>query len=137
LIAKAKNKNTNPSERKLVWDITKKNTNILQIGKTLHFSRGKVRNAIAFYKKHGTWENIPREKPRKPTLNVDRRIATISKTDPFLTSTQIRGQMVADYGVNVSPQTRRRRLNQFGLYKRIAQKKKHCCPLKMLKSAFN
>jgi len=32
--------------------------------------------------------------------------------------------MVADYGVNVSPQTIRRRLNEFGLYERIAQKKK-------------
>jgi len=81
--------------------------------------RGKVRNDIAFYEKHGTWENIPREKPRKTTLNVDRQIAKISKTDPFLTSTQIRGQMVADY---VSPQTIRR-LNELGLYERIAQKK--------------
>jgi len=97
-----------------------KNTNILQIFKTLHFSRGQVRNAIAFYKKHGTWESVPREKPRKTTLNDDRRISKISKADPFLTWTQIRGQMVADYGVNVSTQTIRRRLNEFGLYGRIA-----------------
>jgi len=31
--------------------------------------------------------------------------------------------MVADYGVNVSTQTIRRRLNEFGLYGRIAKKK--------------
>jgi len=31
--------------------------------------------------------------------------------------------MVADYGVNVSPQTIKRRQNEFGLYGRIAQKK--------------
>ena len=103
--------------------ILRKKTSILQICKTLHFSRGKVRNAIAFYKKHGTWENIPREKPIKTNLNDDRRIAKISKADPFLTSTQIRGQMVADYGVNVSAQTIRSRLNENGLYGRIAQKK--------------
>jgi len=97
----------------------------------LHFLRGKVRNDIAFYKKNGTWENILRVKPRKTTLNVDRRIAKISKTDPFLPSTQIRGQMVADYAVNVSPQTIRKLLNEFGLYERIAPKKKHCCPFKI------
>jgi len=60
-----------------------KNSNILQICKTLHFSRGQVRNAIAFYKKHETWESVPREKPRKTTLNDDRRISKISRAHLF------------------------------------------------------
>jgi len=58
----AKNKNTIPAERKLIWEYYK--------FVRLYIFRVEVRNDIAFYKKHGTWENIPREKPRKTTLNV-------------------------------------------------------------------
>ena len=36
----------------------------LQICKILNYSRGKFRNAIAFYKNHDTWEYIPLEKLR-------------------------------------------------------------------------
>ena len=55
-------------------------------------------------------------------MQRERRIAKHSKAVPFLTSTQIRGQMSADYGVDVSVQTIRRRLNEFELYGRTAQK---------------
>ena len=41
-----------------------KKTCVLQICKILNYSRDKVRNAIAFLKYHGTWANIPREKPK-------------------------------------------------------------------------
>ena len=44
--------------------ILRKNS-VLQICKILNFSRGKVKNAIGFLKYHGTWENIPHEKPKK------------------------------------------------------------------------
>ena len=64
------------------------------ICRILHFFRGKVRNAVAFYKKYGNWENISHEKPRQPLCRT--------LVDPFLTSTEIRGQMAADYGINVS-----------------------------------
>ena len=58
--------------------------------------RGKVRNAIAFYKKYGTWENIL-GKAQKTSLQDDRRIAKLRKADPCLTSTEIRGLNAADH----------------------------------------
>ena len=36
--------------------ILRKNRSFLQICKSFNFSCGKARNAIAFYKKHGTWK---------------------------------------------------------------------------------
>ena len=78
-------------------------------------SRVKLKNAIAFFKYRGIWENIPREKPKKPLCrtieeltysvkpihSIDRRIDIFSKGHPFSTSTLSTGQMSADYGVNM------------------------------------
>ena len=100
-----------------------KNQNVKKVSEILNFSRGNVRNAIAHFKKHKTFDNVQSEKPRKTTSADDRRIVNLSKRDPFLTSTQIRAQMEANYGVNVSSQTIRRRLQEKNLNGRIARKK--------------
>ena len=47
--------------------ILQKNIKGLQIFKILNFSRGKARNAIAFYQNYVTWVNIPLDKPRTIT----------------------------------------------------------------------
>ena len=72
-----------------------------------------------------TWENIPREKPRKSSLQNDRRMAKLIKADTFVISTQTRGRMAADYGINLSVQITRRPRKEFELCGRIAQKKKN------------
>lgn len=125
-----KQKSSNSAERKIIWDCFQRYNNIAKVVEILNFSRGKITNAITHYKKYETFENIPRQKPRKTTLNDDRRIANLSKTDPFLTSSQIRAQMETDYGVNVSSQTIRRRLQENNLHGRMARKK----PLVSLKN---
>ena len=104
-----KNKSSNPAERKLIWNYFQKWQKVKKIAKILDFSACKVRNAIAHYKKNGSFENIPRQIPRKTTKADDRRIVSLSRADPFLSSSQIRAQMEAQYGVKVSSQTIRRR----------------------------
>ena len=64
---------------KINMGILRKKISVLQICMILNFSDGKLRNAIAFYKNHGTCENIPCEKPRKTSLHDDRLIAELSK----------------------------------------------------------
>ena len=51
---------------------------------------------------------------------------TIVELPPFLTSTEIRGQMAADYGINESVQTTRRRRNECEFCGRIAHKNHWC-----------
>ena len=65
--------------------------------------------------------------PKSPSLQDVRWLVKLSKADPFLTSTQIRGQRTVDYGFNEPVQTIRRRLNEFELFRRIA-KKNHWWP---------
>lgn len=118
-----KNKSSNPTERKIIWECFQKEKNILKVTQTLGFSRGKVRNALAYFKKNNTFENLPRKRPRKTTPADDRQLVRLCKKDPFLTSTQIRAQMEEAYNVVLSAQTIRRRLKEKNLNGRIARRK--------------
>lgn len=116
-------KTSTPCERKLICEFFQKYKNIAKVAKILNFSRGKINNAIAYFKKHETFENLPRKKLRKTTPTDDRILVRLSKSDPFLTSTEIRAQMEDNYGVNISAQTVRRRLQENSLNGRIARRK--------------
>ena len=71
-------------------------------------------------------------------MQDDRRIAKLRKADSFSTSTEIKGQMAADYGcINVSVQATRRRRNEFKLSGRIVQKTRWCPTSIKKKTAFN
>lgn len=118
-----KKKSSTPCERKIIWECFEKHKNVSKVTECLNFSRGKVNNAIQYYKKHNTFDNLPRKKPRKTTSADDRILVRLCKTDPFLTSTEIRAKMEEDYGVKISAQTVRRRLQENSLNGRIARRK--------------
>ena len=42
----AKNKYTNPNEKKLIWRYYEKNTIVQELSKIFNFSRGQARNSI-------------------------------------------------------------------------------------------
>lgn len=118
-----KGKSTSPCERKIIWQCFQKYKNIAKISEILNFSRGKINNAINYYKKHKTFNNLPRKKPRKTTAAEDRIIVRLSKSDPFLTSMEIRAQIEQNHGIQISAQTVRRRLQENKLNGRIARRK--------------
>lgn len=118
-----KNRSSNPNERKIIWECFAKHQSVARVTKVLGFSRGKVNNAIQYYKKNGTFKNLPRNKPRKTTPTTDRQLVRLSKADPFLTSSEIRAQMEKYHGVKISSQTVRRRLQENSLNGRIARRK--------------
>ena len=72
-----KNKHTSPDERKIIWNLFNKEKQISKVVQILGFSRGKVVNAIAYYKKNSTFQNCLRNKPRKTTAQDDRKIVRL------------------------------------------------------------
>lgn len=118
-----KNKTSTPCERKIIVKCFKKYKNVMKVSKILGFTRGKVRNAVQYFKKHQTFENLPRKKSRKTTPAEDRTLVRLSKVDPFLTSVQLRAQMEENHDVKLSARTIRRRLQEKHLNGRIARRK--------------
>lgn len=125
-----KKKSSTPAERRLIWETFQKTKSVGKVSEVLGFSRGKVNNSIHYYKKNSTFNDLPRKKPRKTTKAEDRRLVRISKSDPFLTSTEIRAEMETHYGVQISAQTVRRCLNLNG---RIARRKSNVSKKKNIK----
>lgn len=118
-----KNKSSTPCERKIIWECFQIHQNVMKVTQILGFSRGKVRNAIQYYRNKQTFEDSPRKKQRKTTPAEDRIMTRLSKSDPFMTSVQIRAQMETDFNVKISSQTVRRRLKENNLNGRIARRK--------------
>lgn len=118
-----KKKSSSPCERKIIWECFQKHQSVSKVTEYLNFSRGKVNNALQYYKKNKTFNNLPRNKPRKTTPTDDRKLVRLSKADPFLTSSEIRAQMEEYHGVKISAQTVRRRLQENSLNGRIARRK--------------
>lgn len=121
IAAMGKKKSSTPAERRLIWETFQKTKSVGKVSEVLGFSRGKVNNAIHYYKKNSTFNDLPRKKQQKTTKAEDRRLVRISKSDPFLTSTEIRAEMETHYGVQISAQTVRRRLKENNLNGRIVR----------------
>ena len=85
-----KNKSSIPAERGIIWNSFHNVGSVAKVVKNLSIFRGNVLNAIKHYKQFRTFNNLLRKKQRKKTVAEDGIIARMSKSDPFLTSTQIR-----------------------------------------------
>ncbi|XP_075166377.1 uncharacterized protein LOC142238569 [Haematobia irritans] len=118
-----KKKSSTPVERKIIWTCYENVGSVAKVVKILSLSRGKVVNAIKHYKQFTTFNNLPRNVPRKTSAADDRLMVRMSKADPFFTSSQIRSEMEQKYNVIVSSRTVRRRLVESGLHGRIARRK--------------
>lgn len=119
----ARNINSNPAERKIIWNTYYIHKKISKVVELLHFSRGKVINAIKYYKKNNTFDNLPRKRPRKTTEPEDRIISRMSKKNPFSSSNEIKEKLRTKYDINLSARTVRRRLQEIDLPGRISRKK--------------
>lgn len=99
------NKPSSSIERKLIWKTFQRYENIAKVKKILGISRGRINNAISYYKKRDTFENVSRKKMRKTISMDDRCLVRVSKPNPFLTSNEIRAELEEHYGVKISAQT--------------------------------
>src|SRR5436190_17405654 len=119
-----KGKHCTRESRRLIIQLKNQNFSISHIARTLNCSRCMVRNAIRHFERYKSIEPKTRKNPpRKTSRKEDRIIARISKSDPFLTSRQIKHKMSSEYDVNISARTVRRRLADFSLRGCIAVKK--------------
>lgn len=89
-------------------------------------SKKMVFGAIHLYKKTRNFETPARKpRPRKTTPADDRHICRTSKSNPFMSSHDIKAEVAEQLNVEVSARTIRRRLQEAGLRGCIAQKKPH------------
>lgn len=95
-----------------------------QTAKDLGVSLKMVFGAVSKYTNASSFDNIPKkERCRMTSAREDRKMALLSKRDPFLSSIEIQRLMQGQHDCVTSARTVRRRLQQFNLRGCIAKRK--------------
>lgn len=119
-----KSKSCTPAERKAIVELRKTGHSYQRIANQLKCSKKKVFDAIAHFNKYETTENVPRKnRPRKTTTHIDRKIVRLSKMDPKKTAAIIQREIMDENNIEISKRTVARRLVEAGLHGRLARTK--------------
>lgn len=112
-----KNKSCTPAERKVIVELQKTGLSYQHIATRLNCSKSKVFGAISHFQKYETTEDVPRkQRPRKTTKHIDKKIVQLSKEDPKKTATAIYREIIDENNIELSKRTVARRLVEAGLH---------------------
>lgn len=96
----------------------------IDISRNFQVPKGTVSKIIKKFKERGTVEvKMKPGRPRKTTKRLDKVIKNTSTKDPRKSSKDIKEEILEQHGVLLSDRTVRRRLNDAGLFGRVAVKK--------------
>lgn len=120
-----KKKSCDVGMRRCILNLYERKWSYKKIAEHLKCSKTMVFNAVRHFQKYKTVENVRRKRrTRKTTRRTDAAIVRLSKKNSRLGSNQIRQELIAGTNeFNVSARTVRRRLNEAGLFGRVARKK--------------
>lgn len=119
-----KGKQISVEKRAQVIILQKTGKNYREIANILKISLGSVHTAIVRYRETGQNNNRKGSgRPRKTTQRIDNKIYSISKSDRFKSSSQIRAEINEEICSPISRQTVSRRLREKGMFGRIAVRK--------------
>ena len=113
------------------WDPRQKIVDLFKMGrkksfiaKFLNISKSAVTKIIRKYDSRNDLRNAPNLGTRRKTSpRMDKTTLRISNINPRKTSTQIRNEILEQFGVNVTSRTIRKRLLDAGLFGRVDVKK--------------
>lgn len=119
-----KKKNCDETLRNTIVNFVKRGWSYRRIADYLQCSKNMVFNAVQHVRRNKTVQNVPRkQRLRKTTPQEDRMMVRLAKADPFIGSVFIKNELFgADVTAGVSARTVRRRLEEAGLFGRIARK---------------
>lgn len=111
LFAMGKTANCTPADRKAILELHKTGLSYKQISNQLNCSKKKVFDALKYFRTHGTCDNIKRkQRPRKTTVQDDRKIVRLSKIDPKKSARDIQREISNEIDPQISVWIVRRRL---------------------------
>jgi transposase len=89
-----------------------------QIAHLTHCDERVIQHWVTQYEQHGSLQDLPRSgRPRITTQNVDQEIVDFARETPVTTPRVVRSEL----GVKASARTVRRRLDEVGLFGRLAR----------------
>lgn len=113
-----------PELRNVIIKLKNEGKSAVEIANLVGRSRKLVHNAIQYVQRHETTEKIRRQpRARKTSAADDRIITRLAKSNPFITSAEIRDRVARDHGIEVCSRTIRKRLNESDLRGCVAQHK--------------
>jgi len=119
-----KRKSVSMAIRNLAIDKANENMSYSEIADMLHLPKSTVGYIVKKWKNGKGVKDLPRSgAPKKTTAREDKLIIRKSTSDPNKDAVQICTEMSAEYGLKVSANTIRRRLDAAGLSARVPVKK--------------
>lgn len=117
-------KHCTPNQRASIVELSRSGRSQRQIANQLNCSKKMVENALEYFRKNQTIDNVARKDyKRKTSVRTDRKIIRMSKSDPRLSSRDINRAISDETEVPISDRTVRRRLVEVGLHGRVARKR--------------
>lgn len=109
--------------RKTIVEMYRDGYSYGRISEIIKCSKKMCFNAVKHFQLHGTTDNVPRrQRHRKTSPQIDRRIVRLAKMDPHKTAVDIWREIFGESSSRISIRTVRNRLKDANLFGRIPRK---------------